>query len=186
MTYSSKNRRTHGLSKLGSVMAYLLHGVLLKTLSGLAQQLGRHAEIDLRVPETHVPQINRKMWKQLLHVGPLPIPGREAVNSEGVTEVMQSRLITRTIATADPGPLAQVSIGCPQPVSLYATTITLGKERGSRSGGRRLRCVLSQNATQFWPDREKTCLAELRLMNGEQGSLQVHVAALERKGLPDT
>ena len=70
----SQNRRTHGLNKLRSVMAYLLSDVLFEASAGFMQQFRRHAEVNLGVPDADVTQVNGELRQQLLNIGSLPVP----------------------------------------------------------------------------------------------------------------
>src|SRR5262249_26607937 len=92
---SSRKRRTHGPSKVCSVMATLPSRVALEAPIGLCQQLRRHAQVDLRGGQLHMPQVDRQLGQQLLHIDPLPIPGRQPVDGEGVAQVVQPRLVAR-------------------------------------------------------------------------------------------
>ena len=40
-----------------------------------------------------MPQVDRQLGQQLLHIGPLPIPGRQPMDGEGVAQVVQPRLV---------------------------------------------------------------------------------------------
>src|SRR5208337_1571616 len=48
--------------------------------------------------QAHVAQMSGESRKQVLYVGPSPIPRREPMHSEGVTEIVQPGLITSIAA----------------------------------------------------------------------------------------
>jgi ribosomal protein S7 len=73
-------------------MRHLRSRVALEAEAGLLQQFGGHAEIALRILESSMSEIDRQVGQESLDVLTLAIPGDEANDREGVTEVMQSRL----------------------------------------------------------------------------------------------
>ena len=50
--------------------------IALEVLAGLVEQLGRHAQVDLGMPDMHMAQIDGQMLEESLHVGALLVPGR--------------------------------------------------------------------------------------------------------------
>jgi len=78
-------------------MAALVGDIAIEADAGLAEQLGCHAEINLRGGEVYVAEVDRQLGEKLLHVRPLPIPGRQPMDRERVTNVVQSRLVPRPV-----------------------------------------------------------------------------------------
>jgi len=65
-------------------MADLRGRIALETLAGLAQELGCHAEVMLRLGQAEVTEVGRELRQQALHVGARAIPGDEAMDGEAV------------------------------------------------------------------------------------------------------
>jgi hypothetical protein len=57
-------------------------GINLEALTGLMEQLRRHGQVDLGVPDVNMPQVDGQMLEQSLYVGALLVSGRQAVNGE--------------------------------------------------------------------------------------------------------
>jgi len=88
-------------------MAGLRRSVLLKAMIGFRQQFRGHAQISLRRLDVNVAEINGQQRKQLLHVCALLIPRRQPVDGKGVPQVMDARLVTRSIGAPDACLLAE-------------------------------------------------------------------------------
>jgi hypothetical protein len=65
-------------------MVVLPAGVSLKPQPSLLQQVRRHGQVDLRMPDVDVPQVDREVVKEPLHIRPLLIPLDQAMNGEAV------------------------------------------------------------------------------------------------------
>ena len=61
-------------------MASFLSGIALEALAGFTKKLGGHAQVDLRMPQLDVAQIDRQVMQEPLHVGTLLIPVRKVRN----------------------------------------------------------------------------------------------------------
>src|SRR5438105_3759104 len=71
-------------------MALLPAGIPLKASAGLLQHLWRHGQVDLRVRKMGVPEIDRQVIHEPLHVFSAPIPFRQPVDGEGMPNVVHS------------------------------------------------------------------------------------------------
>jgi hypothetical protein len=69
---------------------HLLSGVAREAPGGLLEQVGGHAEVDLGAHEMGMPQVDRQLGEQLLDVGPLVIPGRQAMDGEAMAVMPSS------------------------------------------------------------------------------------------------
>src|SRR5216684_2340786 len=49
-----------------------------------------------------MPQINRQVRQQALHVSALPVPSYETVNSKGMPQIMDPRLVGCAVNSMDP------------------------------------------------------------------------------------
>ena len=62
--------------------------------AGFAQQFGGHAEVALGGGDIDVPQIRCQLRQQLLHVGAGAVPGDDSMHGSGVSDVVDTGLIT--------------------------------------------------------------------------------------------
>jgi len=79
-------------------MAHLPACVPLEECTSLLQQFRCHCQVDLRVRHADVPKVDRKVIDQPLHVGPLTVPRRQAVDRKSVPKIVQSRLLARPVS----------------------------------------------------------------------------------------
>ncbi len=91
-------------------MSLLLY-VVLESLGRFLQKFRRHAEIDLRVPNMDMAQIDRQQVQQSLYIRPLLIPRRQTMDCKCVTQIVNSRLLSR-VRAANPRRVAQNLEGC--------------------------------------------------------------------------
>src|SRR3974377_1815773 len=78
-------------------MVVLHADVPLEPHPGLLQQVRRHGEVDLCMPDVSVPQVDGEVVKEPLHVRPLLIPPDQAMDGEAMTHVVQPRLVAGTV-----------------------------------------------------------------------------------------
>jgi hypothetical protein len=88
-------------------MTALPAGVPLEECAGLLQQVGRHGQVNLGVRQAVMPEVNREVIDQPLHVGTLSVPLGQAVDREGVPKVVQPRLEATTVGALDTGTFSQ-------------------------------------------------------------------------------
>src|SRR5438128_416636 len=154
-------------------MIRLPAGVPLEATAGLLQQVGRHGEVDLRMPDVDVPQVDREVVKKPLHIRPLLIPLDQAMNGEAMTHVVQPRLVSSTVRPAYPRTI-------PEPFERVIHRLhlnrgpTLAEEESTLRVIPWVRCrsptgVCSQHACQLWSDRDQAGLEELGVPDGDQG-----------------
>ena len=75
-----------------------------------------------------MPQIDRQLRQQVLHIGPLAIPGRQPMNGEGVTQVVQARLVACAVIASDAGVLTKASEVALYRVLAHSGAIAHGEE----------------------------------------------------------
>src|SRR5207249_2902864 len=127
--------------------------------------------------------------QELLYVRALLVPGRYSMNGEGMPHVMQPRLVSSAIGTADTGILAQAFEGLLHELDRDALAFTQDEER--RSLALRVahlssrRGVLSHNLIEIESKRHQPGLVKLRLGDGDHGAEQVYIAERETDGLAD-
>ena len=78
-------------------MVVLPAGVLLEPQPSLLQQVRRHGEVDLRMPDVGVPQVDREVVKEPLHVRPLLIPADQTMDGGAMAQIVQPRLVAGTV-----------------------------------------------------------------------------------------
>ena len=88
-------------------MTVLPAGVPLEERAGLLQQFGRHGQVNLRVRQAVMPEVNGEVIDQPLHVRTLPVPLCQAVDRKGVAKVVQPRLEATAIGALDAGMFPQ-------------------------------------------------------------------------------
>jgi hypothetical protein len=81
--------------------------IVLETAIGLRQQLQCHGQVALGRVQIDVAKIGGKGRKEGLHVGTCPIPFRQPVDSKGVPQVMEPRLMRTRVVAANAGKAAQ-------------------------------------------------------------------------------
>lgn len=72
-------------------------GVPLEAPARLLQQFGGHGQVDLGMYQAGMPKVNGEVIHQTLHVSPLAIPICQSVNREGMTKIMNSRLVATAV-----------------------------------------------------------------------------------------
>ena len=85
---SSRNRRTHGPSRLSSFMVGP-HCVLSKTLAGRLQEVGGHLQISLGRSNIDVAKVGRELREQSLHVLAGAMPRDHPMHGGRVANVVQ-------------------------------------------------------------------------------------------------
>jgi hypothetical protein len=75
-------------------MRHLRSGVTFKAEAGLFEQFGRHREITLCRAYLAMSEVRREVRQEPLHVFAFAVPGNEANDCEGVTEIVQSGLVS--------------------------------------------------------------------------------------------
>jgi hypothetical protein len=75
--------------------------VPFKALYSLLQQFRCHGQVPLRARDMDMAEISCQLGQQALHVCPLAVPGNQAMNREGMPQVVKSRLIAASILAYD-------------------------------------------------------------------------------------
>jgi hypothetical protein len=120
------------------------------------------------------------MRQQLLYVFAFPVPGKEPMRREGMTYIVQARLITRPIGATNICEVAKPDKGCLYDAPLDGSSGTKNKKWCFVC----LRVavflpppsVLGHNQVQPLPKGNKARLVELCLADDDQGFLKIHVA----------
>src|SRR5271163_2548081 len=112
------------------------------------------------MPDMDMAQVDGQMLEESLDVGALPIPGRQAVNGESMTQVVQPRLFMGPIGPADSGAVAEDSEVVLERVRFHPGIHPRREERGL--GPRRLGpCrMLYQGSTELRSEGDQAGLAE--------------------------
>ena len=83
----------------------------------------------------NVAEVSCQLWQQALHVCALAIPGDQPMNSEGMPQVMKSRLVTTSILAQHACANTQAAEDVFRPVA---------RQRGFRAGQKERRVRLSR------------------------------------------
>ena len=136
-----------------------------------------------------VPQVDGEVVQQPLHVRPLPIPLRQAMDREGVPQVVQPRLVASTVRSAYPRMF-------PEPLECVVHRLhvnrgpTSAEEEAARRAVPWMRCrspagVVGQHACQIVDRWDQAGLEELGIADGEQGVRQIDVRDGQGQRLTD-
>src|SRR6516225_2765505 len=122
-----------------------------------------------------VAQINREVMQESLHVGTLPIPGGNTVDSKRVAQVVNPRLFA-CVSTADACALAKKSEFLFELYRMNGVT-ALPCEKGRLLWPSVLpsAIVLNQSPVQLWAHGNQPRLPKLRVPNSQDRPAQVHV-----------
>src|SRR5450631_1205261 len=106
MTCSSRKRRTQGPIKVASRMEHLRLGIALKAKAGFLKQFTGHAEVALGGPDIEVSKIRGQLRQQGLDICASAIPCDDSMDSRGVTNIVDARLIAGGLLSSYPGGFA--------------------------------------------------------------------------------
>jgi hypothetical protein len=75
--------------------------VAFKALASLLQQFRCHGQVSLRAGDMDMAEISCQLRQQALHVCALAIPANQAMNCEGMSQVVKTRLIAAFVPPYD-------------------------------------------------------------------------------------
>ena len=128
--------------------------------------------------------------QQALHVRSFAVPGGQPMNGEGVSQIMQARLVARFWFPAHPGRPSQMDEGFAHGSGGQRRAVAVYEERRFARLGSAGRFALSsvslQRPCELRPEGHEAGLVELRLAHGEHRGLQVDIGQREVERLPAT
>ena len=135
-----------------------------------------------------MPKVNGEVMHQPLHVRPLAIPLRQAMDREGVPQVVQPRLVATAVGAPHAGMFPEPLEGILQRPAVNRRPASADEEV-ALGAGRRMRIsppagVIAQHLRQVRADGNQSGLEELGIADGEQGVRQVHVCRPPGQRLP--
>ena len=152
-------------------MAHLRECVLFESERGLVQQFGRHGQVDLCERELLVAEVGRQLWKQLLNICTLSIPGGKPPHTKGVPHVMQARLIAGPIVAINtyvPTQASECTLdgldrnGCSAAQDKEARSTVCRVTRGVPVSG-----VLRDDLVELGAQRAQPAFMEFRVANSD-------------------
>src|SRR5579875_928624 len=129
------------------------------------------------MPDMDVPQVNREVVQEPLHICPLLIPPDQAMDGGTMPEIVQPWLVASAVRPSYPREIPEPFERAIHGLHLNHASAFAEEETTPRIISW-VRCrsptrVFGQHASQLWPDRDQSRLEELGITNGNQGVRQI-------------
>ena len=145
------------------------HGISFESSASLLQKCRRHRQVFLGRAEIDMSQVGRQFWQQLCDVCSCFVGRDQAVDTEGMPKIVETRLVTSTVFASDSRIFAKLTERMLNRVNRQPISLSPDKEWSTRhrrvAGFASDLCELSHRLLQVRSNGHKSGLVKLTLSN---------------------